>query len=307
VQKEHKQKLCRKLWNINSMTGMGRSSIFEEQFFVEVIVKSVNNRSLDIKLRLPRELSHQEPAMQALVAEKFSRGRIEAQVDLNYSQLSRSVLVFDQEKAQDIVSQTKSFQDQNKNSLAPLTMGDLLSLPGVIAEDKSKTDLSEIELVVMRAFNDALCDLERGRQREGKALAHCLADLLETAMSSLEWIKASVDSNAADRFSQLKKRCEDLFKEYGSNHERIFQECALLAERSDFKEEIDRLHAHIEHFDAVCRTEGAKGRKLDFICQEMLREINTLLSKVFEHKVSIKGIELKADVDRMREQVQNVA
>lgn len=294
-----------KKWSINSMTGMGHAKVGEGDLIVECMIKSVNHRGLDVKLGLSSELRHLEPLVSLDLSKKLSRGRIEIRMSTG-SNSPVSKPSFDEKRARVLISKLNDFYESlGDESILPLSMGDLLSLPGVMAQPESIMP-EQLEIIAGRALSLAIDDLQASRIKEGEALAVILRSMIKKSHSFISRIGQERDRDIMVRFQKLKARCDELFSGYNLSQERIYQESALLAERSDFTEEIDRCAAHLRFFSEICEGQGLKGRKLDFLCQEMLREVSTLLSKAFDHGIQIMGIELKAEVEKIREQVQNI-
>lgn len=291
-------------WLITSMTGMGQALVGDSTLSIDCSIKSVNQKGLDIKCRLG-SLSHFEPLIGKIIAQKLNRGRIDVEVSLNYQAPINNV-GFDEKKAHGLLLALNNFYERLEGeTILPLSMGDLISLPGVIAE-KEEAPKALVKELLIKALNQALEDLLSSRLIEGQSMAINLRGMLNKSQSYIKEISDRCTNDVSIRFLKLKSRCDELFSGYNVSLERIYQESALLAERSDFTEELDRLVAHVDFFKATCALADCKGRKLDFLCQEMLRESNTLLSKAFDHSVSIIGIELKAEIEKIREQVQNI-
>jgi uncharacterized protein (TIGR00255 family) len=181
-----------------------------------------------------------------------------------------------------------------------------MAVPGLFGSPMLGANDNNVEQLFLEALQEAVIDLKQAKKSEGQQLANFLAQMLKGCTNVLRAIEIRSQASLKERFSNLKNRLNELVSDIKVDEERIYQEIALLAERSDFKEELDRLSAHIKHFDTICRLREQKGRKLDFLCQEMLRESNTLLSKALDPEVTRLGIDLKAEVERMREQVQNI-
>lgn len=289
-------------WSLASMTGMG-SSVISDDVSLECTIRSVNQKGLDIKCRLSANLSHLEPLVISTISKRLRRGRIEVALSINEI-ASQVDSAFDRNKAHSWLRVLNDFYDDLEGVL-PLSMGDLLSLPGVITA-KERGAQPKTEEMVKKALSEALDALVASRLREGLELSKSLKSMIDHVETLLSEIRAHRDQDVNIRFIKLKSRCDELFSGYNLSQERIYQEGALLAERSDFTEELDRLSAHVGFFGNICESEDGKGRKLDFLCQEMLRESNTLVSKAFEHKLVVLGIELKAEIEKIREQVQNI-
>lgn len=290
-------------WSIISMTGIGQAKVSDKDFSISCSIKSVNQKGLDIKCRLG-ELNFLEAKITAEIAKRLDRGRIDMEITCSFND-SKAEISIDASKARAILGAIDDFANSLKNeTVLPISMGELLSLPGMVKQ-KSQS-FEQVEPLAMKALAIALDDLCSSRIKEGQAMGQNLSAMLKKSQSYIKEISDQRTKDVQSRFQKLKSRCDELFSGYNINLERIYQESALLAERSDFTEELDRLVAHVDYFNSTCEANFPKGRKLDFLCQEMLRESNTLLSKAFDHQVSILGIELRAEIEKIREQVQNI-
>jgi uncharacterized protein (TIGR00255 family) len=288
------------------MTGLGVARSQCSEVSIEIVLRSFNQRGLEIKYRLPDELCCLEPHINSMVHGSLCRGRIEVQVKYEFLSLRVSEIVIDEEKLKTLLHKLAGLHSQFPKSVLPVTMSDLLSLPGVVKQVEHSFATEEIIELGKEVLKASLTDLVSSREQEGKALKANLSHLFVGCLSLIESIDSTQNKDLEKRFESFRSRIEALCKSFDLDQGRLYQEFALMAERSDFKEEIDRLKAHAKHFDILCQRPGAKGRKLDFLCQEMLRESNTLMSKAFDDVVTVKAIELKAEFERIREQVQNI-
>lgn len=303
MQKENKD-FFDAAWSLSSMTGLGRARASVARENIEVIARSVNFRGLDVKCRLPHDLSALEPAIHKAIDNEFSRGRVEIDVKVQKHDAGPANFVIDDQAATRVFMTLSQLRDRFQ-IMTPVTIQDVLAVPGIIrVPEANETEV--LDDVTFAAVIEALQDLKRTRAHEGVMLVQVLKDMLARAVSHLGAIRELARADVKHRFERLKVRLKELDDKLGYDEERLHQEVALLVERSDFTEEIDRLDAHTEHFAHLCHDGGAVGRKLDFLCQEMLREANTLLSKAFGSQITIRAIDLKAEIERIREQVQNI-
>lgn len=291
------------IWHLTSMTGFGKYSEYVDNFQISITIKSVNHKNLDIKLKLPPFLSHFESDIVKIISNKVKRGRIDCELDL---QLLEHKMLFNHQVISSSLKQFEELSKEYPTVKKEISFSDLLLIPDALL---SIEQLEPKTTIIHNIFNKLAqsCDaLLESRRNEGVLLETVLKDLLYEIDTTIDDIKKSSKNNTQNRFLVLKTKFEELFKDYQIDDNRLYQEAALLAQRSDFKEEIDRLKAHVAHFDLVCSNNDSKGRKLDFICQEMLRETNTLLSKAFFNEEIKSGIELKSSVEKLREQIQNI-
>lgn len=293
-------------WALVSMTGIGRSLVNHGALCVEVIARSVNSRGLDIKCRLPQELVFLEPDVYKSVGSQFDRGRVEIDAKLTRPSLKASRIVIDEEVVSLLLDQLSSWQNRFQHVTMSVALGDILSAPGVVRIEEPFIEEDDLRDLALKAVKGALDDMKKARAHEGAVLQIVIQDMLAEASSVITAIEAMAMADVKQRYERLKLRLDELSDKLGINEDRIIEEFALIAERADFKEEIDRLIAHRDHFEIIGKSGNAIGRKLDFLCQEMLRETNTLMSKAFDSRVTVKAIDLKALIERIREQIQNI-
>jgi uncharacterized protein (TIGR00255 family) len=195
-----------------------------------------------------------------------------------------------------------------RHDLGPVTAADVLGIPGVLADQRADGDDDALRADVRRAVEGVVAELQASRTREGEALAREIIALLEAIEAGVRAIAARAEEVPVAYRARLEKRLGELLE--GTGHApdpaQVARECALMAERSDIREEIARLAAHGEHARALLAEGGAIGRRLDFLAQEFHREANTIASKTSDLALARTVLDLRADVERLREQVQNV-
>ncbi|CAN5680564.1 YicC family protein [soil metagenome] len=291
---------------MKSMTGFGRGAVTEENFAVSVEIKTVNNRYLDLNLRLANELQSLEANLKHLIQNRLSRGRID--VFINFEQTNDVVYELNRPLIAGYLSALKQMQEEFSLTGEP-DMNYIARLPNALqtkAEDLSVDFIEGIE----KACSIALDELEKMREIEGQSLADELNFRLTEIENQLPKIEAESE-NVADEYRQrLTKRIEKLLSKSESEIEidaaRLAQEVAYLADRSDISEEITRLKSHIEQFRAIMNEEKEVGKRLDFLTQELNREANTIASKTNNLIVKESALLIKSEIEKIREQVQNV-
>ena len=289
------------------MTGFGRGAVAGEDFKVTVEIKTVNNRYLDIHLRLGQELSSLEMSLRKLISSRLSRGRVDLNVSLERSgttsyEINRPLVAGYINVLREIQKEFNLSGDVDINSLT--------RLPGALTTAREGLDEASVS-GIEQAIGEALNDLERMRESEGAALAeemHSRITKIETEVPVIE----SAAAGLADAYRQrLQKRVGELINRGGGpavelDAGRLAQEVAYLADRSDISEELVRLRSHLDQFRAAIGSPGEVGKRLDFLLQELNREANTVLSKSTEVSIKDAGLAIKAEVEKLREQVQNV-
>jgi len=291
---------------MKSMTGFGRGVVQEVDFAVTVELKTVNNRFLDINLRLSGELGALESTVKRQIGNRLSRGRIE--VNLSYERTTEINYELNRPMITGYLAAMKQMQEEFSLSGEP-DLNVVARLPNVLLPKKD--DLSEDFIVgVEKALNTALDDLEKMRENEGEMLSNELNFRLTEIENRIPAIE-SESANVADEYLvRLKKKITDFLAKSDSQIEldqgRLAQEVAYLADRSDISEEIQRLKSHIEQFRQIMSDEKDVGKRLDFLTQELNREANTIASKTNNLIVKENALACKSEIEKIREQVQNV-
>src|SRR5499427_7503991 len=292
---------------MKSMTGFGRANVSGETFNVAVEIKTVNNRFLDIHLRLSQDLTPLEMNIRKLISSRLSRGRVDLSINLERTggtsyEINRSLIAGYIKALQEIQDEFKLVGEVDINTLT--------RLPGALGPARSGIDEPTSD-GVLRAIGEALDDLEQMRASEGATLAEEMRTRLskiETEIPIIEGAAAGIvdayRQRVQNRVNELLARGENQLVELDSG--RLAQEVAYLADRSDITEELARLRSHLEQFRVTLNTEGEIGKRLDFLLQELNREANTVLSKSTEIAIKDAGLAIKAEVEKLREQVQNV-
>ncbi len=289
---------------IRSMTGFGagRGSSGGEEIAVEL--RSVNHKFCEVKVRLPRELAALEPVVVRLIKDRLARGG----VDLSLRRTGAGGAMAPRVDVALAEAYARAYAEvQARLGLKdPIRLADIVAADGVIRLDERDADLEAARAATEAALGEALSALVTMRQREGAALA---ADL-EARLATVEGLVARVEVLAPQAVehhrARLAERIKELTQGLPLEPSRLAQEVALLADRSDVAEEITRLRSHVAQARQLLGGAEPAGRKLDFLVQEMHREVNTIGSKSQHAELSGLVVSLKAEVERMREQVQNV-
>lgn len=289
---------------MNSMTGYGRGEATNREIAVVVEMKSVNNRFLDVQLRVPREYLLLEPRIVERLKRDLVRGRIEVFVRRTALEGSQQVQP-DPALAESYLKAMLAVAQRLQRPPEELSLALVLAQPGVLTvTDREADALSEWDLV-STALEAALGELQQMRATEGRALQEDLGRHLD-ALLRLRAEVASVAEGVAERLkSRLDGRLQRLLADR-VDPGRLAQEAAVLADKADISEELARLESHVAQFSEALAAAEPVGRKLDFLLQELHREINTIGSKSAEHPVSARVVEMKSVAERMREQAANV-
>jgi uncharacterized protein (TIGR00255 family) len=290
---------------VTGMTGFGRGERSGAYGTVSVEARSVNGKGLDLRLRLPNGFDAIEPKLRELAKARFNRGSVTINLAVTPPEGGQAVRI-DEDRLSFYAKAARRLYEQG--AAAAATGGELLALKGVIIADEAgptPEDAEALQAAGLLAAAEALDSLKAARDAEGAAMVAVLTGHLD----EIEALRADAASNAEALPEAIKTRIKAKFDELlpsGLDPERLEQEAAMLAVKADIREELDRLTAHIEAAHVLLKGGSPAGRKLDFLAQEFNREANTLCSKSAHPALTRTGLALKAAVDRLREQVQNV-
>jgi uncharacterized protein (TIGR00255 family) len=295
---------------LKSMTGYAQSHSLENGWSVRVTVRSVNHRFLDMHVRMPDGFEPIEPRIRQVVRERVRRGHLD--VTVHYELAGPAAIGINREVAAAYLEAVRSLSTQFGIQAEP-DLGSILRLPGVIGPPAAsiEEEMERLEAAVTRCLRDALDKLDRMRAQEASHLREEMKTRLETIAS----LAGKVETLAARALPAFAKRLETRLKELLSESQldpvRVVQEAAIAAERADVSEELARLRSHVQQFAALLVGVSDVGKKLDFLLQEMQRESNTLLSKTPGNEgegleITRHALEIKSEIEKLREQVQNI-
>ena len=290
---------------VKSMTGFGRGETESDGRIWTVEMRCVNHRYLDLKMKVPKGYSALEEKIRKKVAAMHQRGRVdlflgvsgdfsdlmEVRVNLDLARGYRDALT--------TLSQELGVQDGNSAAL-------LASYPDVLIYEQKNEDLDEIWPFLEQALDNALASCDIMRRQEGEILAEDLSGRLNLFSITVDTIDTAIPDLLANREKTLGERLEKLLGNVQLDPARLAQEVAVIADKTDVTEEIVRLRSHIQQFELFLSEGEAIGRKLDFLIQEFLREVNTLASKINDAALAHHTVDLKSELEKMREQVQNI-
>jgi uncharacterized protein (TIGR00255 family) len=295
---------------LKSMTGYAQARAVENDWNLRLTIRSVNHRFLDLHLRLPEGFEPVEPRIRKIIRERVRRGHLD--VTLHYELAGPAAVGVNQEVAAAYLLAVNSLRKQFAIQTEP-DLASIFRLPGVIAPATASLDqgIDGIEIVVVKVLNEALDRLDRMRAEEGVNLCNDMNARL-TTIATLATDVAKLAESARPAFARcLESRLKELLGETPLDPTRLAQEVAIAAERSDVSEELARLASHVQQFTSLIATGSDAGKKLDFLLQEMQRESNTLLSKTPGNEaegleITRLGLEIKSEIEKVREQVQNI-
>jgi uncharacterized protein (TIGR00255 family) len=295
---------------IKSMTGFASVTREDDRATIVVTIRALNHRYLDLQLRVPQSLAAIESDVRGLVSQRVARGRVELGLSLQLRQTPGVDVEFNQEFARALEAALAQARAGGLVSGA-LTPGDLLRLPQAmtIRERPADSDESLMEVLASQArstVDDALADLDTMRAREGDHLRADLDQRRTFVADLVERVAIAADEGRAAMEVRLAERVQQLRTELQADETAVAQEIVRMASRSDISEEVARFRGHVSHWVTLADSAEPCGRKLDFLLQEMNREVNTMGSKADGLRVSELIISAKAELEKLREQVQNV-
>ena len=290
---------------MHSMTGYGRASVERDGRQLTIELKSVNHRFLDISFRMPRSFNFLEDAMRKQIGRTLSRGHVDVFATYrNMREDSKRVEVDDAllsayMKAFDRIEESTNLRDDRSLSVAA-------RLPDVLAVTEADEDQEALRALAEDALSEALDQMRAMRAREGEALRADISERVDRLEAMTREIEKRYPETVEEYRQKLEARVQELLGGATVDEQRLLQEVALMADRSAIAEETVRLHSHFEQVRAFISAEEPTGRKLDFIVQELNREVNTISSKSQDVPITNLVLEAKAEIEKIREQVQNV-
>ena len=287
------------------MTGYGRAEVVHAGRKFSVELNSVNRKQSDIVINLPRDLAELEPRIRQTINEKISRGRTNATIALHSSPNDARNLALDTELARSYHEAMRALQ-KDLNAPGEITISTILQAPGVMRFPEQALNAEEAWPAIDRALRGALSDLIKMREREGKHLAKDLIHRLKAIRKKLKEIGAFHPDVVKRYRAVLLDRIQKAGLPIASDDERLLKEISFFADRADVSEELTRLESHLAQFAHHLRSKEPVGRTLEFITQEMSRELNTLGAKANDAAISQRVIACKGELEKIREQSQNL-
>jgi len=286
------------------MTGYGKSEMQDDEFILSMELRSINSRFLDFSSRLPKILLPFEDKAIKLIKEKLIRGRVTLSVKIDYISSNRETTILDNNKLEEYISVIEEIKKKT-NIDDTLSIGDILSLPDIFLNEEVK-DNTNLQNIFIDALNNAIIETDKLRLEEGENIQKDLSkrlNILDELINKVEKLALDVQKNY---FTKYKEKIEEIISNIDIEENRIYQEAAIIAEKKDITEEIIRFKSHIDLFKKYMNSNISEGKKLNFLLQEMGREINTVGSKTDFIELSHIVVQLKDELEKIREQVQNI-
>ncbi len=290
---------------VKSMTGFGRGELENGGRIWTVETRCVNHRYLDLKMKLPKGYSALEEKIRKKVSMFHSRGRVDLFLGVtgDFTDLMeiKANLGLAREYRDALNALSQEFGIEDGSSAATLA-----SYPDVLISERKNENLEDLWSILEQPFDDAFKSCDIMRMQEGETLASDLLWRLDTFTKTIDMIEAAIPDLLKAREKNLQERLQKILGNVQLDPARLAQEVAVMADKTDVTEEIVRLRSHIQQFQLFLKEGPGIGRKLDFLIQEFLREVNTLGSKINDAAIAHHTVELKSELEKMREQVQNI-
>lgn len=289
---------------IFSMTGYGKSSYSDSSNNLDIEIKSLNSRYLDLSIRIPKELQELEFTVRELIKQKVTRGKVIVTINITKGQTSDEEINLDENELKSTlktIEKIKSVSGVDNE----ITLEQILSFKEKYLKSNEEETNFDKDLFI-DAMKKAIDDLVAMRRNEGEHLCNDLQNRIETIKENLTKIEKLADESVDDYFERFKEKVKKISEDFVDDKERFMIELGILSEKHDVTEECTRLKSHILLFNSTLESSTEVGRKLNFICQEMNREVNTINSKSISSEISHIGIEMKEELEKIREQVQNI-
>lgn len=288
-----------------SMTGYGRGEYKAEGIEITVEIKTVNNRYLDVSIKSPRIFAAYEEDIRGIIREKLTRGHADVYISLSDKREKQKILYIDENTAKAYVVAAEKIKALFPALENDVTVAGVLRYPDVIKTEEVNSADEEIVGAMKSALSAALGKLNEMREREGKKLSEDMLSRMETIKNYVASIEKRAPLVTENYRNKLEAKMKKILENTEVDEGRLLTEAALFADKSNIDEELTRLHSHIVQFGEIC-AERLVGRKLDFLVQEFNRETNTICSKSNDIEITRLGLALKNEIEKIREQVQNV-
>lgn len=290
---------------MKSMTGFGSSSLELEDCSIDTEIKSVNNRYLDFNFSMPSYLNFMLEDMKSLIKNKLKRGRVDVYIKIKKYQLSVDSVDINYELAQKIKEKLDSL-NQKLDMKSDISVRDLVKYDDVMSFTYKDLDNEFLHDNILKVLDEAVNKIFSMRSIEGDNLREDLSTNLSKIEEQISKISSLTENSVKEYRENLFNKISELLDEEKIDKDRMYLEVALMADKADINEELKRFDSHIVQFKSAMDMKDCIGRKLDFIIQEMNREINTISSKSNDESISVCVIEVKSLIEKLREQVQNI-
>ena len=289
---------------IKSMTGYGRAELSKNSKEYQVEIKSVNHRYLDISVKMPRGLSYLEENVKKEISSRVKRGKIDIFITFENNSTEGRNIKINTEIAELYINELCNLAEK-EGILSDIEVTEISKFPDVLTIKNNEPD-EEIEKELIETIRNAVDNLIDMRQKEGNKIAEDLTDRIKDIENRIKKISELSTGLIQEYVVKLESRIKELLKEQEIDHSRLAQEVVIYADKCSVEEEVTRLKSHIVQFKNLLNSDEAVGKKLDFIIQEMNRETNTIGSKANNLEITNEVIDVKTQIENIREQIQNI-
>jgi uncharacterized protein (TIGR00255 family) len=289
---------------ILSMTGYGKGVVESGNYTVEAEIKSLNSRYFELSIRLPRNIAYREFEIREKIKKRINRGKVFFAININSDSSQSNRIQLSKEGLKDTVTVLKEIKKQTKIK-DKITLDRILTLKELFLKNEENNTEDNFELIE-KALNLAIDEFEKMKKQEGRELEKDLRKRLELIKNAVEQVENRNPESIKAYFEKLRQKAAELTTDLIDNPDRLNMELALLSEKYDVTEECVRLRSHLKLFEDAINNSDDPGRKLNFISQEINREANTINSKSVSSEISHLGIMIKEELEKIREQIQNI-
>jgi uncharacterized protein (TIGR00255 family) len=286
------------------MTGYGKCSTGNNKISIEIEIKSVNSRYLDIAMRLPSSLMTKEYELREFIKNRITRGKLSVSIQVKNSNDGTDAPLLDKEKLKSFIALIKEIKKTAKLT-EKIKIEHILSNRELLEVNKSDISDEEFELV-KNGLEVAIKELKKMKLNEGTELAKDLVKRIKSIEEKLNEIEQESAVSVKEYYEKLKERIKTMVEDITSYNDRLEMELAIIADRAEINEECVRLRSHLKFFLQSLEKDEEPGRKMNFLCQEMNREANTISSKSISTKITHNSVQIKEEIEKIREQIQNI-
>lgn len=290
---------------MNSMTGYGLFEKKCEDFYIKVEMKSVNNRYLDMNVRMPGSIMYAEEAVRSFIKSKIKRGKVDIFINFEYLDSSQVEIDIDYELLNKYISISKELEE-NYGLSSDLSFSKIMKDSNIVKAQKADFDGDYIKEELLKVLDEAAKDFLKSRAFEGEKIREDFKVKLDEVERLTYFVEERAPISLKENENRLRERVAEFLQSSEVNEDRILTEIAIMLDKLSIDEEITRLKIHIQNFNDIINEEGPIGRKLDFLIQELNREANTIGSKSNDIEITSAVVMLKSEIEKLREQAQNV-
>lgn len=290
---------------MNSMTGYGLFEKKCEDFYIKVEMKSVNNRYLDMNVRMPSSIMYAEEVVRSFIKSKIKRGKVDVFINFEYLDSSQVEIDIDYELLNKYISISKELEE-NYGLSSDLSFSKIMKDSNIVKPQKADFDGDYIKEELLKVLDEAAKDFLKSRAFEGEKIREDFRIKLDEVERLTYFIEERAPISLKENENRLRERVAEFLQSSEVNEDRILTEIAIMLDKLSIDEEITRLKIHIQNFNDIINQEGPIGRKLDFLIQELNREANTIGSKSNDIEITSAVVMLKSEIEKLREQAQNV-